>query len=1023
MTSSLPSNLSIVFNLVPTPTKSNLQVRIVFLLVLLAGWGFSVYTHGQISLTPGNLSYTQNFNTLANTGNSNTWTNNSTLPGWYAASKLTLAMCSTYRASDGTSSTAMLHSLGKRQTHSQTLDRALGSIPNDGETDDIAFGVLFENNSGSELQSVTVTFHAEQWRRVLQNPKANSKMGYQRTKVSWSVAEDVLVGASDLFNESVFFDIPEATLISIDTTTVTPSDSLNGNVIFRDVEVEFPVSIPAGWQFFLRFYDENASGLDVAIGVDDLTVLFSTQATTTRVEATSDCPVSAYLDMGIVKDIPDRDAIGVGYLIPDNDDVIYWEALLEHFYSENWNQVEALAPLYGYELAQFTEGQTSRVFFVLRKQSPAAYYWGTYVLSINGSRNDKLVMQAPHAIDDDYTGREAAAVFDFANARSIMFAGISRCINPAPGCSGTTKSCAESGTIPYRISDLTHAPVSIFQLATEVLATQAPETVFVQLHGFGSEDADFYVSCGTLNALDKNVPDYAVMVRDWLVNPPSGWNDLPGATDPGWDVLITHVDNNSTLGARDNIQGRFLNEHYQTCPMSEEEEDDDDDPLVVTNRFLHIEQFMDVRVRPMYYPKIAAALENAINNSAYVRSIPITADGYTYDQNFDGLSATAGSYLWGNNLRIQGLYAVGDYPGLFSRYTVGDGSTSVSGLYLFGSTNDLALGTLNAASDTGDPGSAQDDNSAYGVLFVNQTPVTITNVQLTYRAEQWRGVNGASQRVKLGYRVDNEIDLSPNGLLNNALFTAVPSGDMISKNDVQDGGLDGNADENVTQLSNINISVALEPDDEIFIRFLDEDVAGADKVIALDDLAITFSTQSVVPVNWLYFDVSESDGFPELRWGADNEGDCNHYQIERSVTGRDFHTITTLDCQQAPYDNQYEFVDREPPAAPRVYYRILQTDFDGEATYSPVRAFSRMNQQPEVYYLNGRLHVLGAPESQLQQITAVDFLGRSLCQGAPVNEGGNRFSMSCPAASTSLIVVKLDFTTGAYATLIRINNQ
>src|SRR5687767_6127369 len=77
----------------------------------------------QVSILPGNLEYIQNFNALSQTGTSNTWTNNTTIPGWYAANGS--GLYSSYRAGDGSSSTTGLYSFGS------TSDRALGSLNQD----------------------------------------------------------------------------------------------------------------------------------------------------------------------------------------------------------------------------------------------------------------------------------------------------------------------------------------------------------------------------------------------------------------------------------------------------------------------------------------------------------------------------------------------------------------------------------------------------------------------------------------------------------------------------------------------------------------------------------------------------------------------------------------------------------------------------------------------------------------------------------------------------------------------------
>ena len=54
-----------------------------FLLLLLFFTNARVWA--QISITDAGFSYPQNFNTLADTGTRITWTDDSTIPGWYAS--------------------------------------------------------------------------------------------------------------------------------------------------------------------------------------------------------------------------------------------------------------------------------------------------------------------------------------------------------------------------------------------------------------------------------------------------------------------------------------------------------------------------------------------------------------------------------------------------------------------------------------------------------------------------------------------------------------------------------------------------------------------------------------------------------------------------------------------------------------------------------------------------------------------------------------------------------------------------
>ena len=96
--------------------------------------------------------YVQNFNTLANSGTSNAWTDDSTLNGWYSTRSL-------YIAGTGNSQTGALYSFGS----SSAVDRALGAVSSS-TTDDIYYGVKLLNDTAQTISVITVTYTGEQWR-------------------------------------------------------------------------------------------------------------------------------------------------------------------------------------------------------------------------------------------------------------------------------------------------------------------------------------------------------------------------------------------------------------------------------------------------------------------------------------------------------------------------------------------------------------------------------------------------------------------------------------------------------------------------------------------------------------------------------------------------------------------------------------------------------------------------------------------------------------------------------------------
>ena len=146
----------------------------------------------QISITSSSLTYQQNFNNLYTSGTTNyTWANGSTIPGWYAARSAT-GPFTQYTASAGGVTSQGLYILGS----SGSAERSLGTLNG---SEDLAFGALFKNNSGGQINAVTVSFTAEQWRRVTTSIK-----GHQRTKVSYRIANTIDVTGTHLITEQFY---------------------------------------------------------------------------------------------------------------------------------------------------------------------------------------------------------------------------------------------------------------------------------------------------------------------------------------------------------------------------------------------------------------------------------------------------------------------------------------------------------------------------------------------------------------------------------------------------------------------------------------------------------------------------------------------------------------------------------------------------------------------------------------------------------------------------------------------------
>ncbi len=121
-----------------------------------------------ISSAAAGSAYTQNFDGLASSGINNTWTNDSTLPGWSLFRQPSPGTAATvYNAGTGSSNTGGFYSFGATGTNERALG-ALGTGANFGtpSTGAIAgwMSVGFLNGTGGSLDGFAVSWDGEQWR-------------------------------------------------------------------------------------------------------------------------------------------------------------------------------------------------------------------------------------------------------------------------------------------------------------------------------------------------------------------------------------------------------------------------------------------------------------------------------------------------------------------------------------------------------------------------------------------------------------------------------------------------------------------------------------------------------------------------------------------------------------------------------------------------------------------------------------------------------------------------------------------
>jgi hypothetical protein len=220
----------------------------------------------QVTYNGTGLSYTQNFDSLGT--NTASWTDNSTLPGWYLNSTVE-GVPTTLAVSTGNNSSGNAFNLGVAGTDPIT-DRALGWLT----TSTVGtgyIGVQLQNESGQNyVGDVSITLTIEQWsaRNVNSDPvfidyKANLiSTGNQLTSTSWTQLDSI--ASPNLSNTG-------------GGTTHYIDGNAPGNFATVTETVDFTSGTPwnAGSFLWFRTRDQDISGNNDMNGIDNVSINIS----------------------------------------------------------------------------------------------------------------------------------------------------------------------------------------------------------------------------------------------------------------------------------------------------------------------------------------------------------------------------------------------------------------------------------------------------------------------------------------------------------------------------------------------------------------------------------------------------------------------------------------------------------------------------------------------------------------------------------------------------------------------------
>jgi hypothetical protein len=122
-------------------------------------------------------------------------------------------------------------------------------------------------------------------------------------------------------------------------------------------------------------------------------------------------------------------------------------------------------------------------------------------------------------------------------------------------------------------------------------------------------------------------------------------------------------------------------------------------------------------------------------------------------------------------------------------------------------------------------------------------------------------------------------------------------------------------------------------------------------------------------------------------WQTASEINVSHFNIQRSINGKDFTIIGKIKAQNK-ITNEYNFIDNELPITNdqlTIYYRIESVDFNGRKQYSTTQQINTKHQTPNiVLFPNPATTTVNiASQQNIKEIKIINQLGQVVKHQTP----------------------------------------
>ncbi len=211
------------------------------------------------------------------------------------------------------------------------------------------------------------------------------------------------------------------------------------------------------------------------------------------------------------------------------------------------------------------------------------------------------------------------------------------------------------------------------------------------------------------------------------------------------------------------------------------------------------------------------------------------------------------------------------------------------------------------------------------------------------------------------------------------------------------------------------------------------DVVIANVHSTLSNNTSEFTTCTILPIEILSFTGKNKGASNLLEWTTASEINNDYFTVERSLDGSYFDSIGTVDgAGNSTTELNYSFEDSHLLTSPKesfrtgfCYYRLKQTDLNGDYTYSNIISITN-NEQPITNYMqlttispnpsNDDLHyIISSSENTQAQLRVIDVLGKTVIEeNIEFTQGLNTNKINVSEISNGTYMLQVRTSNGLY---------